>query len=143
MSCSLDDLLPCINCFLYLQTSAWGGASPFAADPFGSQQNAQTPTDPFGSGDPFGFGDDPFASKSADSTSGKGGDSINPFQKNSARNSNSTPTKSKKREEVVVPEALAKVRYIIREERENDVFYHFFSLAARTESEGVGTHSMG
>ena len=96
--------------FYPLQTSAWGGSSPFAMDPFGNQQNVQTPTDPFGSSDPFGFGDDPFASKS-DSTPRKGGDQINPFQSNSSTsNNNTTPTITQKREEVVVPEALPKVR---------------------------------
>ena len=74
----------------------------------------ETPTDPFGSSDPFGFGSDPFALKS-ESTTG-GGDQLNPFQTNSSSsNNNGTNTgaaavATKQREEIVIPEPLPKVR---------------------------------
>lgn len=51
----------------WASTTANASSGPFDVDPFG-QQNAQTPTDPFGGSDPFG--DDPFKS----ATTG------NPFQ---------------------------------------------------------------
>ena len=77
-------------------------------DPFGSQQ---TPTDPFGSSDPFGFGDDPFASAASKSDSTSGGDQINPFQSNSSSNNNGSANTgtATSREEIVVPEPLPKV----------------------------------
>ena len=72
-------------------------------DPFNSQQKPQTPTDPFGSSDPFG--DDPFGSKS------RTDEAVNPFLATSAP-AGVGGRKAAKREEIVVPDRLPKVSMV-------------------------------